>query len=62
MGEDETSSDGASGGEPCAHCGSAIETDDWYPIAAERDEDGSLNLYHFCSEDCRSAWRGADSG
>ena len=65
MADQGGSSDGAAEGgdaKTCEHCGTTIETADWYPVASERDEDGSLALYHFCSEDCRSAWRGADSG
>lgn len=65
MSEDRTSSGGASGdsdAKTCERCGTSIETADWYPIAAERDEEGYLDLYHFCSEDCRTAWPEEDSG
>lgn len=64
MGEDRRSSapetaDGGSGaeGKTCERCGNAIETSEWYPIAAERNAEGSLELYPFCSEDCQMAWR-----
>lgn len=40
----------------CEQCGDPIETNEWYPVTSERDEDGSLQLYPFCSEDCQSAW------
>lgn len=60
MGEDGAASSGdADAGveKTCERCGTAIETSDWYPIAAEREADGSLDLYPFCSENCRDAWR-----
>lgn len=64
MGEDRCpqaaeTADGGSGAEAktCERCGDAIETGEWYPIAAERNADGSLELYPFCSEDCQVAWR-----
>lgn len=40
----------------CTECGAAIETSDWYPIRTDRDEDGDLRLYPFCSEDCQACW------
>lgn len=40
----------------CTECGAPIETGDWYPIRTDRDEDGDLQLYPFCSEDCQAAW------
>jgi hypothetical protein len=42
----------------CEHCGSPIDTSDWYPVTNERHLDGSIRLHHFCTEDCRAAWRG----
>lgn len=52
----------ASGGKTCERCGTAIETSEWYPVSADRDEDGSIELHHFCSEDCRAAWLEGRSG
>lgn len=39
----------------CEQCGERIETSEWYPITSDRDDDGSLRLYPFCSEACQSA-------
>ena len=43
-------------GKICEYCGTAIDTSDWYPVTKERDSDGSLQFYFFCSEDCQEAW------
>lgn len=40
----------------CEHCETVIDTSDWYPVTKERDSDGSLQFYSFCSEDCQEAW------
>lgn len=40
----------------CAQCGEPIETSDWYPITSDRDDDGTLKLYPFCTEDCQATW------
>ena len=40
----------------CKYCGTSIDTGDWYPVTKERDSDGTLQLYPFCSEDCQDAW------
>lgn len=40
----------------CEQCGERIETSEWYLITSDRDDDGSLQLYPFCSEACQSAW------
>lgn len=52
---DDTADDARA--KPCEQCGMVIDTGDWYPVAKERDADGSLRFYPFCSEDCRAAWR-----
>ena len=41
----------------CAYCGTPIDTGDWYPVTKERDGDGSLEFYSFCSEECQDDWR-----
>lgn len=68
MGEERDAPEGSAGAAPspeestagpetaCVECGSAIETSDWYPIRTDRDEDGDLRLYPFCSEACQAAW------
>lgn len=43
-------------GERCEYCGTSINTSDWYPVTKQRDSDGSIRLYSFCSEDCQDAW------
>lgn len=40
----------------CEYCGTSIDTSDWYPVTKERDSDGSLHIYEFCSEDCQDEW------
>lgn len=45
----------------CEHCGAAIDTGDWYPVTNERGEDGSVELYDFCSAACQDAWLRARS-
>lgn len=40
----------------CEYCGTAIDTSDWYPVTKERDSDGALQFYPFCSENCQDAW------
>ena len=48
-----------SGGTPettCEYCGTVIETSEWYPVTKERDDDGELQFYSFCSERCQVAW------
>lgn len=42
--------------ERCAACGGAIDTNDWYPVTKQRDDDGTLHIYPFCSEACRDEW------
>ncbi len=49
-------------GKVCDHCGSAIDTTEWYPVTNERGPDGSIRLYDFCSEDCRDAWLDGSGG
>lgn len=40
----------------CDHCDDPIETSDWHPMAKERDSEGELRLYTFCSKACKQAW------
>lgn len=47
--------------ECCTHCGSTVDTSDWYPVTKERDEDGSLELYPFCGDECQEAWLDSDA-
>ena len=43
-------------GKHCENCGATIDTADWYPVTKERDSDGTLRFYSFCSEACQDAW------
>ena len=47
--------------EQCSQCGDAIPSDEWHPVATERDDDGRVEIHDFCSEGCRSAWQGEGS-
>jgi endogenous inhibitor of DNA gyrase (YacG/DUF329 family) len=40
----------------CAHCGTTIDTSEWYPVETATDRDGTLVFHPFCSANCRSAW------
>ena len=42
---------------PCQYCGSPIDTADWYPIVTATDERGKVELYAFCTKQCRNTWR-----
>lgn len=54
---DSPTSDRSDGPEKrCEYCGGPIDTSDWYPVGKDRDPDGSLRLYSFCSEACRDSW------
>jgi hypothetical protein len=37
----------------CTECGGPIETSDWHPVTTGVDEDGSVDIYAFCSWRCR---------
>jgi hypothetical protein len=43
--------------EECAECGDHIPSGEWHPVATLRDGDGEMDIYDFCSEDCRSSWQ-----
>jgi hypothetical protein len=43
--------------EQCSQCGDAVPSDEWHPVATERDDDGRVEIHDFCSEGCRSAWQ-----
>ena len=66
MGERRTdpSSDGRRDAQEttCEQCGATVDTSDWYPVTNERGEDGSVELYDFCSRECRDAWLDERSG
>lgn len=40
----------------CDHCGGPVATDEWYPAATRHDDDGNVEIYGFCDEECRKQW------
>ncbi|WP_424018976.1 DUF7576 family protein [Halorientalis pallida] len=40
----------------CEHCGTGIDTNEWYPVETATAGDGTLRFHSFCSDRCRSAW------
>jgi hypothetical protein len=40
----------------CKHCGGRVETTEWYPIETVTVGDDDVELWHFCSEECRSEY------
>lgn len=46
----------------CAECGATVDRREWHPVAKARDSDGTLQLYPFCSEDCRTDWQAEHAG
>ena len=41
----------------CDYCGGPVATDEWYPAATRRDDDGNVEIYGFCDEECRQRWQ-----
>lgn len=39
----------------CANCGQSFEYDVEYPVTT-RVEDGEIQVYSFCDEDCQAEW------
>ena len=37
----------------CKHCGERVETSEWYPIETVTEDDDTVVLWHFCTEECR---------
>jgi hypothetical protein len=44
--------------QACANCGVRLEHGVWHPCETERDEAGALDIFTFCSEECRDDWTG----
>ena len=42
--------------QACAYCGSPLEEGVSHPVHVERDEDGGIQLYSFCDEECKENW------
>jgi tellurite resistance-related uncharacterized protein len=58
---DDCGSDRDRMSDECSHCGDAVPTEDWHPVATVRTDDGELEVHLFCSETCQSSWN-ADHG
>lgn len=41
--------------ETCANCGTPFQSDVTYPAVTRRD-DGDVNVYSFCDQECQAAW------
>ncbi|WP_049971490.1 DUF7576 family protein [Haladaptatus cibarius] len=54
--EDRTTAASPMGTPVCSHCGSPIETTDWFPIVTETTGSESVVLHSFCNEACQDAW------
>lgn len=39
----------------CDHCGATLPSDEWFP-ATDVVEDGRLEIYSFCNEECQQFW------
>jgi predicted nucleic acid-binding Zn ribbon protein len=39
----------------CAVCGTAIDTEEWHPVASRSAPEGT-RIVPFCSEACREQW------
>lgn len=54
----KTSGEGVPGSPfgTCAHCNTALEPGERYPVETRGEPDGELELYSFCDEACRRAW------
>lgn len=46
----------------CDHCGGPVATDEWYPAATRHDDDGNVEIYGFCDEECRERWESEEGG
>jgi len=55
----EPPAESAGATERCAHCGDAIDTSEWHPVAA-RSESDEFRIYPFCDETCRDDWDEVD--
>ena len=44
------------GTKVCATCGAAVDTTDWFPVAARPDDAGMVRTYAFCGDRCRESW------
>lgn len=42
--------------DACATCGAPFEQDERYPVRTDTDEDGRVQVYSFCDEDCLEEW------
>ncbi|UPV73574.1 hypothetical protein M0R89_13620 [Halorussus limi] len=41
----------------CTYCDGPVSAEEWHPVATVRDDDGTVEIYDFCSENCLTAWQ-----
>ena len=46
----------------CDYCGGPVATDEWYPAATQHDDDGNVEIYGFCDEECKEQWKSDGGG
>jgi hypothetical protein len=51
------SNDGASFPERCDYCGTQLGEEVRYPTATVDGENGSLQIFTFCDEECKANWQ-----
>ncbi|WP_449272309.1 DUF7576 family protein [Halorussus salinisoli] len=54
---DDRPTDGDYMTDRCTRCGDDITLEEWHPVATVRDDDGTVQIYDFCCEACRTAWQ-----
>lgn len=42
--------------EECMYCGTPLDEEVRYPTITVDGENGDLNIYTFCSEECKGKW------
>jgi len=40
----------------CACCGTPIDMTEWHPLVTRTNDDGSFQVFAFCSRDCKTTW------
>ena len=46
--------------DTCDFCDEPFEQDTTYPVLTTADDEGSMELYSFCDDECLSAWHDGD--
>lgn len=42
--------------EECEYCGTPLEAEVRYPTTTVDEESGALDIFTFCSEECKEKW------